>query len=160
VAYSPDGELLVGAAGANMRTIPIWNAASGAQRMFLPKEAICFSAAFSPDGQLVAAVASTNDVCVWDVATGELRRKLTHPLRPNRVAFCRDSRLLATVSLDSKVRLWDVLTNEPPVEIRGHVGDVWCAVFSPDGRRLATGAGYKGRGEIRIREAPLWEQRP
>jgi WD40 repeat protein len=56
--------------------------------------------------------------------------------------------------------LWSVLTKQQPVEIRGHVGDVWCAAFSPDGRRVATGAGYKGRGEIRIREASLWEKRP
>ena len=57
------------------------------------------------------------------------------------------------------MRLWDVSTKET-AEIRGHVGDVLCVAFSPDGRRLATGAGYRGKGEIRIREATLWERKP
>ena len=33
-----------------------------------------------------------------------------------------------------------------------------CATFSPDGRRLATGAGYDGKGEVRIWEAADWEK--
>ncbi len=161
VAFSPDGELLAGAAGKNPGNIPIWNAASGVSHQALERKrpGICYSLAFHPNGQFVAGVATTNDVYLWDVATGKVRDTLPHPRRPYCVAFSRDGRL-ATISQDPTVRLWSVLTKQPPVEIRGHVGDVWCAAFSPDGRRLATGAGYKGRGEIRIREASLWEKKP
>jgi WD40 repeat protein/serine/threonine protein kinase len=162
VAFSPDGALLAGAAGKNAGNIGVWNAASGAQQHALQRKevGICFSLAFSPAGRMVAGVATTNEVYLWDLATGEVRGRLRHPLRPNRVAFSPDGRRLATVSLDQAVRLWDVRTNQKPIEVRGHVGDVWCAAFSPDGRRLATGAGYKGRGEIRIRETARWEKKP
>jgi WD40 repeat protein len=160
VAFSPDGELLAGAIGKNGGNIAVWNAASGARQHQLQRvpPGICFSIAFHPNGRFVAGVATTNDVYVWDLASGEVRDTLPHPFRPNRLAFSADGRL-ATVSMDQTVRLWQVLTKRPPVEIRGHVGDVWCAAFSPDGRRLATGAGYKGGGEIRIREAALWEKK-
>jgi WD40 repeat protein/tRNA A-37 threonylcarbamoyl transferase component Bud32 len=161
VAFSPDGQLLA-AAGGKAENVGVWDAASGARLHTLKRmePGICFSVAFRSDGQFVAGVAGTNDVYLWDLATGEIRGTLPHPLRPNRLAFSPDGRHLVTVSLDQTVRLWDVLTNQKPVEVRGHVGDVWCAAFSPDGRRLATGAGYKGRGEIRIREAALWEKQP
>jgi WD40 repeat protein len=163
VAFSPDGALLAAAGGKADNPVGVWNPASGTKLHALQRKqpgGICSSASFSPDGQFVAGVATTNDVYLWDLATGEVRGTLPHPLRPNRLAFSPDGRWLVTVSLDQTVRLWDVLTKQKPVEIRGHVGDVWCAAFSPDGRRLATGAGYKGRGEIRIREAALWEKKP
>jgi WD40 repeat protein/serine/threonine protein kinase len=161
VAFSPDGELLAGAIGKNGGNIAVWNAVSGTRQHELQrnKPGICYSSAFHPNGRFVAGVATTNDIYVWDLATGEVRDSLPHPFRPKRLAFSPDGRL-ATVSQDQTVRLWQVLPKQPPVEVRGHVGDVWCAVFSPDGRRLATGAGFKGHGEIRIREAALWEKKP
>jgi eukaryotic-like serine/threonine-protein kinase len=170
VAFSPDGEFLVSANGKADKHIKIWSTSTGEMLHALEQKrpGICSSAVFHPNGQFVAGVASTNDVCLWDVATGKICSTLPHPLRPNRVALSPDGCRLATVSLDQTVRLWDVppLLNhglqtvpQEPVEIRGHVGDVWCAAFSPDGR-LATGAGYNGRGEIRIREAVLQAKKP
>jgi WD40 repeat protein len=161
VAFSPDGALLAGAAGTNAGNIAVWNAASGAKQHDLQRKVpgICLSMAFHPNGRFVAGVATTNEVYLWDLTTGEVRGTLPHPLRPNRLAFGPDGRL-ATVSQDQSVRLWDALTDQPPVLVRGHVGDVWCAAFSPDGRRLATGAGYKGRGEVRIRDVPRRETKP
>jgi WD40 repeat protein len=41
-----------------------------------------------------------------------------------------------------------------------HAGDVLCAAISPDGKFLATGAGYRGRGEIRIWDVSRLERKP
>ncbi len=162
VAFGPDGELLAGAAGKNGGNFAVWNTAGGTQQHTLRREkaGICFSMAFHPNGRFIAGVATTNDVYLWDLASGEVRGTFSHPLRPNRVAFSPDGRLLATISLDQTVRLWDVRTKQPLVKIRGHIGDVSCAAFSPDGGRLATGAGYTGHGEIRIRDVALLEKKP
>jgi WD40 repeat protein len=74
------------------------------------------------------------------------------------VAFSPDGQRLATVSQDEEVRLYDLMTGQERGAIRGHVGDVWGVVFSPDGRHLAACSGYKGRGEIRLWETAQWEE--
>jgi WD40 repeat protein/serine/threonine protein kinase len=153
VAFSPNGEVLAGACGKESG-IEVWHPDSGKKLHELRKDqGIGGAGAFSPDSHhLLAAAIAQGDVALWDARTGEPRGILSHRLRAFRLAFSSDGRL-ATVALDQVVRLWDVLAgpDQAPVEIRGHVGDVWCVAVSPDGTRLATGAGYKGHGEVRIR---------
>jgi WD40 repeat protein len=60
-----------------------------------------------------------------------------------------NSQRLAVVHAD-RVQILDMTTEKELYELRGHTGDLWSATFSPDGRRLATGAGYNGKGEVRI----------
>ena len=50
--------------------------------------------------------------------------------------------------------------SDGPALIGSHAGEIGCAAFSPDGRRMATGAGYKGRGEVRIWDVARWENLP
>jgi WD40 repeat protein len=39
-------------------------------------------------------------------------------------------------------------------------GKIHSVAFSPDGKHLAAGIGYKGKGEIKIWDAALWENKP
>ncbi len=38
-------------------------------------------------------------------------------------------------------------------------GRIWSVAFSPDGRRLAAAGRYKGKGEIKIWDASIWERK-
>lgn len=72
--------------------------------------------AFSPDGKLLAAGASTGEygktgeVAVWDLTTEKIRESWkTGQGRVTSVAFSPDGGLLAFgARLDDKVRVWDI----------------------------------------------------
>jgi WD40 repeat protein/serine/threonine protein kinase len=93
------------------------------------------AAPISPDGKLLAVVDSSGTVPVWDLATRQRLWQLT----PGReVVFSPDSTMLAASS-GNAVRLWDVASREPVAALTGHVAEVLCLAFAPDGRTLAAG---------------------
>lgn len=102
------------------------------------------SVAFTPDGQVLASGSKDRTARLWDVSTVHRPRELVtldvgEPLR--EVAFDSSGRMLATVG-DSAVRLWDVTDRHHPRELAtlpSPAGTAMWAVFSPDGRTMATG---------------------
>src|SRR5205823_4276081 len=107
-----------------------------------------------PDGrQLVAVVATPARVWTWDITTGEGKyRPLPSARRVSQAVFRPGGTQLAVVSND-RVQFLEADAAEGPALVGCHAGDIGCAAFSPDGRHLATGAGYKGHGEVRIWDA-------
>jgi WD40 repeat protein len=59
------------------------------------------------------------------------------------------------------VKIWNLKAQDSaePVTLRGHAGYIHSVAFSPDGRRLASASGYADRGEIKVWDATLWENR-
>jgi WD40 repeat protein len=53
---------------------------------------------------------------------------------------------------------WDAKTHTEFRTLKGHRGYVLKVAFSPDGRRLASGSGYTGHGEILVWDSELWDK--
>ncbi|MEV6105924.1 WD40 repeat domain-containing protein [Streptomyces sp. NPDC051940] len=106
------------------------------------------SAAFSPDGSLVATGSYDSTVRIWDAVTGQLLQDLTGHLHPvNGVAFSPDGTCVASGADDDTVRICEVGSGSVRLVITGHAGWVNMVAFSPDGTRLAT-AGEDGTARI------------
>jgi len=100
-----------------------------------------YTAAFSPNGKLVAIGRDSEAVEVWDALTGALLRRL--PNGPSggafAVAFAPDGNTLLTGNADNAAAFWDVSTGEslgPPLV---HHTAVFAVAYSPDGRMVVTG---------------------
>src|SRR5262249_26333576 len=88
-------------------------------------------------------------VKLWDAKTGQLLRQLeAHSRAVLQVAFSPDSQRLASVSwvrrsdetkARGEMKVWDVTNGSLLLTVPGHEGRMNGVVFSPDGRRLATG---------------------
>lgn len=110
------------------------------------------TAAFSHDGQLVAAGSLDRTIRVWSVETGEeLVRLEGHEEAVYTLAFAPDGRL-ATGSMDRSIRLWDVRASTPQAQVlNGHRDYVLSVAITPDGEWLVSGS--------KDRSVQVWEPR-
>jgi len=142
IAFSPDSKLL--AADGNNGITGLWRTDTGQLHKQLAQSSWMHDMAFSPDGKLLATASFRKTAQLWDVETGErIGNEMKHSNRLRHAAFSGDGKLLVTVSQDGLLRLWDVSKAEPCGQPLSHTG---YAVFSPDGRTLAT----TGWGATRI----------
>jgi WD40 repeat protein len=95
--------------------------------------------AFSPDGSLLAVIASNGAVWVWRLSDG---RKIQHLPGQGTITFSPDGSLLAYGSVNGPegglLRLWRVEDGELVFESSDFNGWVSSVSFSPDGATLAT----------------------
>ncbi|MCY7348316.1 MAG: hypothetical protein LH614_19145, partial [Pyrinomonadaceae bacterium] len=153
--FSPDGKLL-GTSGRD-KFVKIWRVLDGAllREINFDNTYEVDSAAFSPDGQFIAAARTGIEaqIKVWRVSTGELVKTFdvssvytfTHF---NKVVWTPDGRyVVAGISLngsygDSKIRFWNFQSGQLAQEFStGRDGFVNDITFSPNGQRFAYAVG-------------------
>jgi RNA polymerase sigma factor (sigma-70 family) len=142
VALAPDGKTLATAPGRGEK-IRLWDARTFKELPApdgQPKEHAA-ALSFSPDGKLLAATYAGPTVRLWDLASRkEARQVQGKDQGVTSTVFSADGKTLAGADGRS-VTLWDVATGQCRHDF-GHTYFVNGLQFSPDGKRLATGASY------------------
>jgi len=168
VAFSPDGKRLAFARGTwNEATkayvadeLKVCDAQTGQELLSCKGHTKrIMSVAFSPDGKRLASAGG--DLKIWDAETGkELHDLKGHTGGVMTAAFSPDGKLLASASsawqlqqgkwekVASEVKIWDALKGQELFTSKGHLGDIHCVAFSPDGQRLASGDAANGTVKV------------
>src|SRR5260370_21914726 len=127
----------------------LWNVAAGKE---IRRVRAGIAHASSPDGKTLATGQRDGTVVVWDSSGRELRRLKGEDRPVTVLGFSPDGKVLASGHArvvfrddgpgagknDCAVRLWDVASGKELHRLAGHGAAVTAALFSPDGRLLAT----------------------
>jgi WD40 repeat protein/serine/threonine protein kinase len=157
VAFSHDDRIL--AVGVNGGMIMLLNAETG-EEIHEPLQhgtKIVTAVAFSPDGKLMSSVGQDRVAKLWDLPDYKpTDLPSAHKEKLVSVAFQPGSGALMVTTggvwvaeksprpEQGEICLWDTSTRKLVRKFSAHFGCVTCAVFSPDGKRLAT-TGRDGR---------------
>ncbi len=158
VAFSPDGGKLISASGSDKLALSVWEIQTGRHTKSWQWEEVGWqdTAAFSPDGETIAAEMPDYTIGLFDVATGTLRRQLAQGQYVTDIAFSPNGTKIASASGVGErglIRLWDVETGRLLHTLRGHAGGVRSIAFSPDGAILASAGKRDPKGE----SVKLWD---
>jgi WD40 repeat protein len=158
LAFAPDGKAL--AVTSEGKVVHLVDVETGAVIRSFAHQNVVFTAAFSPDGRLLAAGGYDSEGSqyfgrLWEVATGkELRRFNSGHGGLRTLAFSPDGSVLAGGGDDARLRLWDVATGK---ERRAFAPDgyrVRSVAFAPDGRTVAAAG-----DSLRLYDAATGEER-
>lgn len=144
VAFSPDGKLL----GVGARSVVVWNVVEGKRTAELSgHEDAVLGVRFTADGRGIVSGSTDGTVRVWDLKSEKGRVLGRHP---QRVYWVDQSQgRVSASSSDGIARIWpaEADAQRGPIELVGHADEVNNAVFSPDGRLVATAS---DDGTIRV----------
>jgi WD40 repeat protein len=138
--FSPDGRRVVTA--SSDWSIRLWDPETGREiDRFEGAGTEVELARFSPDGSTIVTYSAEHMIRLWDLA-GRIIRKVQAEGAPAHVEFSRDGSKLLIVENGFRghrlVRVVSTQTEGDPMLLTGHTERLRHAVFSPDGRRIAT----------------------
>lgn len=139
-AFSPDGSIIVGSFGLDIR---IWRTESGdLLHQLIGHGSYVNSIAISPDGKFfISSAWRENSFRVWDIEHGvETRRFEGHTgvLRGVTISPVQNGRYALSASDDGTVRVWDLANGAEVRTLAGHTADVYSTLYSPDGKLIVS----------------------
>lgn len=142
-AKSPDVRRLLeeagkwrGAAWLRPRSASLASSGGALQRVLIGRDA-GEHVAVTPDGQRAIASAA-RVLAVWDVATGRIERELAHGYQ-QAFAVSPDGSRIATAGPAGTIEIRDLPSGAVVRILKGQIGKLTAAAFTPDGSRLVTG---------------------
>ena len=143
VDYSPDGKTL---AGAGQKGIRFWNAVTDPS----PEEAVIIDVLPTDPSAIPIAAADAAPVANPIATSAETVPGI------RGLSYSPDGKELA-IACDLGIWIYDPELNKEvallTLEVGGHTGAVIAAVYSPDGKTLASGGNYEGDNTIRFWDA-------
>lgn len=111
------------------------------ERMGSVNSAPCFSVAFDPQGELLAASYYDGSIRLFDAISGELLRICRrYGNWAGSMAFSGDGKAIAAGYDDGALRLWETYSGNLIHEWKGHTSAVLSLAFHPDGKALVSGS--------------------
>ena len=99
------------------------------------------SAAFNPDGKILATAHTEGYICLWDATSGQLLMKYLGHFGPIWcIVFSPDGSTIATGGDDRIIKLWDISTGQCLKTLEGHENGVFAVVFTLDCKTLISGS--------------------
>ena len=156
VAFTPDGQYLLGASEASSRlTAIVWRTSNWSRhreiRASLPHW--LRAVAPSPDARWLA-VGGWNYLQIYDLVTGEKVKDLAQPGRyVYSLQFSPDGQYLASANGGTAAKLWRVSDWSEACTLAGGLPENVSLAYSPDGRYLALSAG----STVRVWSTSSWD---
>ena len=145
LAFSRDGRFL--ASGSSDNTVKVWDVSKGRRIRTLAKHTDKIKALqFSEDGENLVSGSFDKTVRLWKTSNGrELSVFRNHTGKVLTINFMPGGKLLSADS-DHIIKFWDIPSERELSSVVGRTGDSFgeegeSAVFSSDGKFLATGNG-------------------
>ena len=152
-AFSPDGAKVITAGSYDY--VAIWDANSGKRlrklarrkslgerivRSFVSMAEFGKSAAFSSDGKKIVT-GGNNIIIIWDAESGKELLAISDVAGTCIVNFSPDGTKVVSAGhgiRNKTARIWDAVSGKEERRLVGHTDKVESAVFSPDGKKIAT----------------------
>ena len=132
-----DGRLAVHR-GSSTAELVVWDLESGTRKLVVRQEKTIRSAAFSPDGKLLAISDFDGRALILDPATGKTIVELPRrPVLVNMVQFSPDGKQLLACDFKGTIRIWDVAAQKISGEIETDDQRLVTIALSRDGKYLA-----------------------